>query len=182
MDEVFNDDVLAKQARDDPEAFATLYRRYLQRVYSYLLSRVGNIQDAQDLTTQTFLAALQGISTYEPRGMFAAWLLSIARRKVMDHFRHTPPTLALDDLDIAIQPHQFVDAVVLERLQMQEVVTLLDKINPDRAEALRLRYFGGLSFREVAIAMEKTEGAVKMLVARALEDLRHLLAVREEIS
>ncbi|MBC8171480.1 MAG: RNA polymerase sigma factor [Anaerolineae bacterium] len=182
MEEVLNDDVLAKQARADPEAFAILYRRYLHQVYSYLLSRVGNIQDAQDLTAQTFLATLQGLHSYEPRGMFAAWLLSIARRKSMDHFRYTPPMTALDDRDIAIQPNQFVDVVVLERLQMQEVVTLLEKINPDRAEALRLRYFGGLSFREVAIAMEKTEGAVKMLVTRALEDLRNLLAVREEIS
>ena len=75
---------LVAGAKQDPQAFAQLYDLYVQRVYRYLLSKVGNEQEAEDLTAQTFLSALQGLERYTHRGNFAAWLFSIARRKVAD--------------------------------------------------------------------------------------------------
>jgi RNA polymerase sigma-70 factor (ECF subfamily) len=174
------DDDLAKRSLHEVDAFATLYRRHLHRVYSYLISRVGNIQDAQDLTAQTFLAALKGIGTYEPRDMFGAWLLGIAKRKTSDHFRSSKPLVLIDDVEMTVMPEQSVDDQIIERLEIETVVCLLEKINPDRAEALRLHYFGVLKLRQVAELMGKSEGAVKMLVARALDDIRTLLAVKEK--
>jgi RNA polymerase sigma-70 factor, ECF subfamily len=180
MDESTNDDVLAKQALSDVEAFAILYRHYVQRVYSYSLSRVGNPQDAQDLTAQTFLAAMQALDSYEPRGMFSAWLLGIARRKAADHYRDIQMDVPIKDVELIPEPVDAVDEAIIERLQMEEVASLLAKLNPERAEALRLRYFGELKLREIAQVMDKSEGAVKMLVARALDDLRKMLIIREE--
>lgn len=192
MDESIDDDVLVRQALQDAgvfadtfaNAFAILYRRYVQRVYSYSLSRTGNVQDAQDLTAQTFLAAMKALDTYEPRGMFSAWLLAIARHKAADLFRGDRDHLVLDETGEAdsILPDltEAVDALVIERLRMEEVTALLTRLNPDRAEALRLRYFGELKLREIAQVMDKSEGAVKMLIARGLDDLRKMLAIHEE--
>lgn len=182
MDETMTDDVLADLARQDVEAFAMLYRRHLHRVYSYLLSRVGNIHDAQDLTTQTFVAALHALETYQPRGLFVAWLLGIARRKLSDHFRDMISTIAIDDIEFQSDNQDALEERVISRLQMQEVVVILVRLNPERAEALRLRYFADLKIREVADVMEKSEGAVKMLISRGLDDIRQILDVQEEIS
>jgi len=66
-----DDETLAREATENPAAFAELYRRHLSRVYRYLLIRVGDVHDAQDLTAQTFLAALEGIAGYRGRGNFA---------------------------------------------------------------------------------------------------------------
>jgi RNA polymerase sigma-70 factor (ECF subfamily) len=180
MDESTDDDVLAQHATTDVEAFAMLYRRHVQRVYSYTLSRVGNTHDAQDLTGQTFLAAMQALTSYEPRGMFSAWLLGIARRKAADHYRDNQQDLPIEDAELLSEPDDRIDDAVIERLQMEEIAALLGKLNIDRAEALRLRYFGELKLREIAQVMDKSEGAVKMLVARALDDLRKMLTLREE--
>lgn len=173
MDETLTDDALVAIARHDVEAFAMLYRRHLHRVYSYLLSRAGNVHDAQDLTTQTFVVALNAIETYQPRGLFVAWLLGIARRKLSDHFRDGIPTIAIEDIDV-----QLANQDVLE----EAVVMILAKLNPERAEAIRLRYLANLKIREVAEVMGKSEGAIKMLLARGLDDIRQALGIQEKIS
>ena len=72
---------LARQASRDVEAFAELYRRHLTRVYRYHLAHVGNVKDAEDLTSQTFMAALEGIRSFRGTGSFAAWIMGIASRK-----------------------------------------------------------------------------------------------------
>ena len=168
---------LADAARRDPDAFAELYRRHVDRVYRYLLSRVGNVQDAQDITAQTFTAALEGIGHYNGQGVFAAWLLGIARRKAADFFRGSRTVVSLDMVEeILIDPSS--DSAD-DRLQMAEVVRAMRQLSPDRAEALALRVFGGLSAAEAGQIMGKGEDAINMLVHRAMRDLRERLVMRE---
>lgn len=182
MDETLTDNALASRAKEDVEAFATLYRRHLHRVYSYLHTRVGNVHDAQDLTTQTFVSALNGIQTYEPRDLFIAWLIGIARHKLSDHFRHHHPIISLDDIAPLTDGADSVEDGIIKQLRIAEITAILAKLNPERAEALRLRYFADLKIREVADVMEKSEGAVKMLIARGLDDIRQVFGIQEEIS
>ena len=127
----------------------------MNRVYRYLLVRAGDVHDAQDLTAQTFLAALEGIAGYRGRGDFAAWLLGIARRKAADH---------LPD------PNPLPNAVAEQRLRLERVTRALRGLSPDRAEALSLRVFGGLDAAEVGRVMGKSEAAVRMLVHQAVRD------------
>jgi len=72
---------LARQAITDADAFAELYRRHLTRVYRYHIAHTGNIKDAEDLTSQTFMAALEGIHSFRGTGSFAAWIMGIASKK-----------------------------------------------------------------------------------------------------
>jgi RNA polymerase sigma-70 factor, ECF subfamily len=89
---------LVQQAMEDIEAFAELYRRNLTRVYRYHVAHTGNPKDAEDLTSQTFIAALEGIRTFRGTGSFAAWIMGIASRKRLMFLRSrgNKPDIPLD--------------------------------------------------------------------------------------
>ena len=147
-----DDTALAYAARHDRAAFAELYRRHLNQVYYYLLARVGDIHEAQDLTAQTFLAALEHIGSYRGMGTFSAWLLVIARHKAYDDFRRRRPTLSLEAASELAALDPPLDRVVTAQLRLEQVAQALPSLVPERAEALALRLFRGLSVPEVAQA------------------------------
>ncbi|HET9906565.1 MAG TPA: sigma factor, partial [Anaerolineales bacterium] len=80
---------LAQQARTDPQAFAELYRRHVRSIYRYQLAHTGNVRDAEDLTSQTFMAALEGIRSFRGTGPYITWLIGIASRKRALFFRRS---------------------------------------------------------------------------------------------
>ncbi len=166
------------QARGDPEAFGLLYQRHVQSVYRYHLAHTGDTQDAQDLTAQTFLAALEGIGGYRGQCAFLGWLLGIASHKMADHYRRGRAVLPLEkaeELPLDAPPLEETTAV---RLQVARVQEALKTIAPERAEALILRVFAGLSAAETGQMMGKSEAAVRMLVHRGLGDLRQALPLQ----
>jgi RNA polymerase sigma-70 factor, ECF subfamily len=174
------DATLARQASADRACFAELYRRHAARVYRYLLVRVRDPHTAQDLTSQTFLAAMESIGSYRASGTFAAWLFGIAHRKAADHFRRYRATLPLEAAECVPHPDPLPDEVVEQRLRLEQVARVLRSIAPERAEALALRIFGGLSAAEVGAVMGKSEAAIKMLVHRAIGDAQTRLGTGEE--
>jgi RNA polymerase sigma-70 factor (ECF subfamily) len=173
-----SDEALAQAAQHNSSAaFAELYRRHLKAVYRYHCSRVGNIHDAQDLTAQTFLAAQEGITNFRGRGKFVTWLMGIASRKATDYFRRKRTTLPLEAAD-QTEDHLIAPEAFAERqLSLEQVAQALSQLTADRAEAIALQIFSGLSLAEVAQVMGKSEAAVKMLICRALKDLRKHLEV-----
>lgn len=181
--EVPDDDAkLALQARTDVNAFAELYRRHVTRVYRYHMAHTGNLRDAEDLTSQTFMAALEGIRSYRGSGSFAAWIMGIAVRKQKMYYRGSRPESSLEAALHIPNPGLPPDQEAARRLEVERVQRALKRINPERAEALILRYFGGLDIQEIARALGKSQGAVKMLITRGLKDLRErtLLALEVE--
>lgn len=179
-----DDDTLAARAVRDPDtpgadAFAALYRRHLDRVYGYLLARLGNVQDAQDLTAQTFITALEHLPRYEPRGKFAAWLVGIARHKALTHLRGSDRYISLESAESLAHPAPLPEEIAARQQRMDHVAAALRTLPPDRAEALILRFFGELSLAEVAEVMDRSEAACKMLVHRALRDLKQRLIEEE---
>jgi len=175
-----DDRMLARDARTDRDAFAQLYRRHADRVYRYLLVRLADQHLAQDVTAQTFLAALERLATYRGEGEFITWLLAIARNKASDALRSRSSTLPLEAAADVESPQPAVDQVVEARIRLDEVARALRTITPERAEALALRVVGGLSAAEAGVVMGKSEAAVKMLVSRAIHDLRERLAFTGE--
>lgn len=163
---------LVRQALQDAEAFAELYRQHATRVYRYCLAHTGNQKDAEDLTSQTFIAALEGLASFRGGGSFAAWILGIASRKRLMLYRGSRREVALE---AALQyPSSALptDKAAQARIQMEAVARALKQITPERAEAISLHYFGGLTHTEAARILNKTEAAVKMLISRGLNDLR----------
>lgn len=172
---------LARQAVTDIDAFAELYRRHLTRVYRYHVAHTGNRKDAEDLTSQTFIAALESIRSFRGAGPFAAWLMGIASRKRLMFFRSTKPDVPLEEGLHYPSSDLPTDKAAHQRLQLESVARALRQISPERAEALTLTYFGGLSHAEAGRVLNKSEAAVKMLVSRGLQDLRQRTSLALEV-
>ena len=172
---------LARLATTDIEAFAELYRRHLPRVYRYHVVHVGNTKDAEDLTSQTFIAALEGIHSFRGTGSFAAWILGIASRKRLMFYRGNKLEVPLDSAIHYPSPGLPTDKAVAHQLQLESISRALRQISPDRAEALILTYFGGLSNAEAGRVLNKSEAALKMLVSRGLQDLRERTSLALEV-
>ncbi len=174
----FPDDAAAVRASAaDPAAFAALYRRYVDDVYRYLLAKSG-ADEAEDLMAETFLAAFKAAGSYRGSGTAKAWLIGIARRKAIDAYRSRRPTEPLDAAARVADPTRLED-LAIQRVELTQVAGALARIGPERAEALRLRYFGGLDCAQIAPLMNRSEAAVKMLVHRGLSDLREELEEKE---
>jgi len=162
---------LVKAAQRDPAAFATLYRRYVTRIYRYIYSRLGNVADAEDLTALVFTEALEGLHRYREHGNFAAWLFTIASHKVTDYYRRQHPNLplngALDNLADGTDP----TAHVVQEEALRRLAALLAQLDEEQQELLRLRFAGGLTYGEIGRIVGRSEAAVKMAVHRLLRRL-----------
>lgn len=169
---LLDDTALVRQAQGDLQQFTELYERYVARVYRYLLARVGNVADAQDLTSQTFIAAMENLDKYKGQRPFLAWLFGIARNKATDMYRRQRPDSELDTAVAIPDSDDHPDDIVHQHLSMELVARKLQTIAPDRAEAISLRLIGGLEVAEVAGLMGKNEAAVRMLLHRGLRDLQ----------
>ena len=172
---------LAQQAIRDMEAFAELYRRHVTRVYRYHIAHVGNVKDAEDLTSQTFMAALEGIRSFRGTGSFAAWVLGIASRKRLMFFRGGKPEVPMDSAVQLSSRSLPTDKAATQRIELESIARALKQISAERAEALILTYFAGLSHAEAAHILKKSEAAVKMLVSRGLQDLRDRTSLALEV-
>jgi RNA polymerase sigma-70 factor (ECF subfamily) len=171
---VADDAAFVREAATDPARFGTLYRLYVDDLYRYLLARCGDETDAEDLVAETFLAAFRAARAYRGTGPVKAWLVGIARRKAVDAHRGKRPHVALDAAVELADPLR-TDDLALQRVELARVFAMTERLAPDRAEALRLRYFADLTCDEIARLMGRSEAAVKMLVHRALNDLRERL-------
>jgi len=172
---------LARQAGADAEAFAELYRRHVSRVYRYHIAHTGNVKDAEDLTSQTFMAALEGIRSYRASGSFGAWIMGIASKKRALFYRRNRPEFPLETAYHVPTPGLPTDKAAAQRLQLDQVHHALKQISPDRSEALILCYFGGLNAAEAGHVLGKTESAIKMLLSRGLHDLRERTSLSLEV-
>ena len=164
---------LVAAARREPALFTALYRRYVSRLYQYLLQQAGNHQDAEDLTAITFSKALASLSRYREEGSFAAWLFSIARHSLRDHQRRRRAHVDLARVAATeVDPAPTVETLVIQAEQARKLHRLIRALPADQRVAIGLRFFGQLRSAEIARVLDRSEGAVRMLLHRALQRLR----------
>jgi RNA polymerase sigma-70 factor (ECF subfamily) len=157
--------------------FEDLYRQYIDRIYAYVRSQLGNAADAEDVTSQVFMKAYQAYGRYETRHQTAsAWLFRIARNAALDHQRRAG---RLDRLQRAAarEPRPVVepDELAEERLLYRDLMAALTRLPERQREALGLRH-SGLSFAEVGDLLSCSEDAAKMTYHRAVRALRVLVS------
>lgn len=183
--------LVARTLAGDRDAFAVLHRRYYARVYRLALLRCGSTADAEDIAGETFLRAI----THLPAFRFGSggesvfpWLSRICLNLVADRGRARPQAGALVSLDAATGAslRALLDALpdpgapdphaLAERHEIQAMVqAAVSGLPPDQMNAIVLRYVGDLPLKEIAVAMNKTEGAIKSLLHRATVALRKTL-------
>jgi RNA polymerase sigma-70 factor (ECF subfamily) len=164
----------AAKAEHD-RAFSDLYRAHLRDVYSYAYYRIGNHHDAEDLTEQTFVQAYRHFerARAESDGRpLRPWLIRIAHNLASNYHRDRArrPESTLDAGDPISHPHD-TEQVVAGRERLRQVIDGVTKLPDDRREALIMRFALGMSNREIARALGRTDGATKVLIHRAIKQL-----------
>ncbi|MFG2738429.1 ECF subfamily RNA polymerase sigma factor, BldN family [Streptomyces harbinensis] len=171
-------DLVERAQAGESEAFGSLYDHYSDTVYRYIYYRVGGRATAEDLTSETFLRALRRIGTFTWQGRdFGAWLVTIARNLVADHFKSSRFRLEITTGEMldANEVERSPEDSVLESLSNTALLEAVRKLNPQQQECVTLRFLQGLSVAETARVMGKNEGAIKTLQYRAVRTLARLL-------
>lgn len=174
--------LVEKAQGGDTEAFGLIYDRYVDTVFRFIYFRVGNRPLAEDLTSDTFLRALKRIGSFTWQGRdLGAWLVTIARNLVADHFKSGRYRLEVttgDVLDADREdrgPEGSPETAVLDHITNVALLTAVKQLNPEQQECIVLRFLQGFSVAETAQAMGKNEGAIKALQYRAVRSLARLL-------
>jgi RNA polymerase sigma-70 factor, ECF subfamily len=162
---------LVHQAQSgNSEAFAQLYDAYLDRVYRYIFFRVSDDQTAEDLSSQVFLKAWEGLDRYHRNGSpFVAWLYTIAHNVVIDHYRTRRECVALDEIVPLASQEESLDEQITTNFDLQTMRDVLQILNEEQQQVLTLRFIAELSTESIAKVMGKREGAIRALQMRALQ-------------
>jgi RNA polymerase sigma-70 factor (ECF subfamily) len=168
-------------ARRDPEAFEPLYRRYVAHIYSLAYYETRDPHAAEDVTEQVFLRALDALPSFHERGSgegstFKVWLYAIARNVIANERRgrRRHPAAPLEAA-LAVPARDDPAAAVLSRLEAERAWQAVQALPEDRRLALQLRLVHELSAREIGLLMGRSEGAVRVLIHRALRSVRQQL-------
>jgi len=174
--------LVERAQRGDAEAFGLIYDRYMDTVFRFIYFRVGSRPLAEDLTADTFLRALKRIGSFTWQGRdLGAWLVTIARNLVADHFKSGRYRLEVTtgdvlDADKAERgPEGSPEAAVVDHITNVALLRAVKQLNPEQQECIVLRFLHGFSVAETAQAMGKNEGAIKALQYRAVRALHRLL-------
>ena len=161
---------LVASAQRDPTAFRGLYEQYARPVYRHLYSKVGNQADAEDLTSQVFLKALEDLSQFRNQGSFRAWLFTIAYSQAMDYYRKRRTELPLDEINLASHEPDPL-AATLRQEQIRRIREKITALPEEEQELIRLRFVAGLRYAEIGEVLKRSEGAVKKALYRLLARL-----------
>jgi RNA polymerase sigma-70 factor (ECF subfamily) len=166
MSQDHDDRLLVEAAQQDPSRFADLYEQNFYCVYAYIAHRVGDRDSAEDLTAEVFREALAGIGKFEWRGIpFRAWLLRIASRAIADHWKRAGRESG--------NPRPESDPAGPDEIERKTMLfELVDRLPEMQFRVIHMRFVEQKSIREIAQELDRSEGAVKQLQLRAIENLR----------
>jgi RNA polymerase sigma-70 factor (ECF subfamily) len=163
----------------DSAAWDQLYQLAFPAVYRYVSARVNGVAEAEDITEEVFLGALQTISGLRAadEAAFLAWLFQIARHKLADHLRrqYRRPTAPLDPELEVLDPSPTPEEETLQRAEQQAVRTALAELTPEQQEVIVMKFVLGYDNARAAAVLGKSPGAINQLQHRALGSLRRLL-------
>lgn len=154
----------------DAQSFGQLYEKYFKKIYSFVYYRVSHKETTEDLVSLVFTKALENISKFH-KGYFSAWLYQIARNTVIDHYRTSKAT---QDLDSTVELHidNQISELMDNSIELQEIKEKLDKLNEIQRDIIIMRVWDGLSYKEIAQIVGKSESNCKMIFSRGLKELR----------
>jgi RNA polymerase sigma-70 factor (ECF subfamily) len=170
-------DLVEKARNGESEAFGVLYDKYFDPIYRFIYLKTRSKVDAEDISHQVFLSAWQRIEKYEFQGFpFSSWLYKIASNAVIDHWRTKKPDVSIDlvkedFLKDVPDFHEDVD----RKLKIKLVGNAITRLEPDQQNVIIMKFVDELSNKEIAGALDKTEGAIRVIQHRALRQLKKTL-------
>ena len=169
--------LISLSIRGEASAFGSLYDHYQPKIYRFVLIKVSRREEAEDLTHQVFLNAWQNIASYEPRGFpFSSWLYRIARNLVVDYYRTRKSDLSLDEIDPEYFAHHALSDTALDNaFTLDRVRQAIQKLKPEYQDVIIMRFVEDFSIKEIAATLDKSEGAVKLIQHRAVQQLKRIV-------
>ena len=173
-------DRLVKRAvSGDAAAFGELYDIHVDQIYRHIYYRVGNTGDAEDLTQQVFIQAWHAIGRYRKKSVpFAAWLMTISRNLVIDFYRARKEKVSLDDDYKAASQEPGPELLAEIESERQKLIETITKLPEDHRQVIIMRFIEDYSYEEIAAALKKSEGAIRVTLHRALKKMRDLMEGR----
>jgi RNA polymerase sigma-70 factor (ECF subfamily) len=164
------------EQRDKESRLAGLYDEYFDKIAHYIYARIGDSNEAEDLAGEVFLRALESLKSYEERGIpMQAWLFRIAHNASVDYLRKKGKVASVPIEGVTVVDGEDPAAVAEHKIEMEKVREAMRKLTPEQREVVQLRFFGGLSSKEVGTILKKSDGAVREMQRAAVEKLRILL-------
>lgn len=173
--------LIARAVDGDGDAFGVLYARHMDAIYRYIVMRIGDTIQAEDLTEEVFVRAWEALPRYRPRQHpFTSWLYRIAHNLVVDTYRKREP-LAVPRSDLEVQQASGSSPESLvERMQdLSSLSAAVQQLDDEEQQVILLRFVDNLSHREVGQIIGKSEGASRVVQHRALARLHELLSEQE---
>ena len=179
MDGETLDRLVMRAQEGDSEAFGLIFDEFHGAIFRFVASRVGRPSDAEDLTQIVFVKAIEALPRYEARGVpFGGWLFRLARNTAIDYLRTHREHTDLADVTGRATEDRGPESITILRTDLDAVAGALGRLTRDQREVISLRFFAGLSPREVAEIMGRQEGTIRGLQFRAIESLRRSLGVK----
>ena len=174
-----SEDYLVQQAiKRDRAAFTVLYERCVDHVYRHVYYRVSSHADAEDITQEAFVKAWQSIDRYKRTGApFVTWIITIAGNLVIDHYRRQAKVVVTDEIYEVKPAEQVQDPAREAEMNFDNSVikAAILKLKGNKQKVILMHFIDGLTYEEIAGALNKNEGAIRVIQYRALGELRSLL-------
>ena len=160
----------------DTEAFGRLYDIFADRIYRHIYYRTSNIEDARDMTQEVFIKAWQALPRYKrSKTPFLGWLFTISHNRVIDYYRTKKDYAYLDNEIIMEDCEGSPEKLVEAQFDQQEVRRAILQLPEEQQQVILMSFIEGFEYREIAAALNKTEGNIRVIVHRALKKMREIL-------
>jgi len=170
--------IVRRAQEHDQIALTQLYEENFDKIYRYVVLKIGDRAEAEDMTQQVFLNALKSISSYKYKGMrFSSWLFRIAHNQVVDYYRKRQRSATVPLDENIVSGYDNPGLATERKIEIEQMTMATRQLTQAQQEVISLRFAGELSIAEVAQVMKKSEGAVKALQHAAILSLRKIMSV-----
>jgi RNA polymerase sigma-70 factor (ECF subfamily) len=167
--------VLEACQKGDKIAFGRIYDQYAQRLYKFIYLRVGHKEVAEDILADSFVKVWTKIAQVNSSKAFSAWIFQIAKNNIIDYYRIRKSTIAIEEVEHTLEDAANPIAETDLRLDQKRILVALTSLPRDQQQVVRYKFFEDLTNAEIALIMNKTEGAIRVIQHRAIVRLQEIL-------
>ncbi|MCL5436091.1 MAG: RNA polymerase sigma factor [Patescibacteria group bacterium] len=171
----YTDQLVSLASAGDQKAYESLYREFFPKISRFVNYRVSHRETAEDLVAEIFVKAWQSLQGSSEVSSFPKWIFTIARNRVIDHYRTKRPTADLFELENLLEYEDNIVNTIDLDIASRQFLEILDELPSDQQQVIRLKFLEDLANEEIAAIIDKTPGTIRVIQHRAIGALKKLL-------